>query len=326
MRNIQQIAKERQVINQRIRLFFEDRNFTEVETPIVVRSPGMESNLTPFETKVIEPDGTVHHAGLITSPEYAMKKLLGQGMRKIFTITKVFRNHESLGGHHNPEFSMLEWYSQGEDYQYCMQETQELIQFIAKDPIFQKTTNSDWDFSKNKINDLFKELLDVNLNGSNVASLRVACTKHNITTQDSDTESDLFYRLFLEKVEPTFKDKNIFIYDYPKYQASLAKLTEDKKFGQRFELFMNGLEICNGFTELTDPDEQRARFAEELKERKEAEKQIFPIDEELLQLLPSLQSPTYGNALGIDRLHMVLTGKHSIEDTLLFTGKDLFIN
>ncbi|MDG1950671.1 MAG: hypothetical protein P8J32_07710, partial [bacterium] len=105
MRNLQTIAHERHLINQSIRHFFTERGYIEVETPIVVRSPGMEPNLTPFETKVIQPTAQTHNAALITSPEYSMKKLLGAGMQKIFTLTKVFRNEESFGGHHNPEFT-----------------------------------------------------------------------------------------------------------------------------------------------------------------------------------------------------------------------------
>lgn len=320
MKDVESIARERQTINQAIRRFFTQRGYIEVETPIVVRSPGMEPNLTPFETKVIEPNDDTHNAGLITSPEYSMKKLLGAGMQKIFTLTKVFRNEESLGGHHNPEFSMLEWYQQGEDYQACMSETEELIRYVAN--ALDKPIGDEM-FEKVRLEEVFAEL-GLNLAQASIEELRSSCGEHNIQTQDDDTESDLFYRLYLEKIEPSFKDRKLFIYDYPKYQASLAALTPDGNFGQRFECFINGLELCNGFTELTDADEQRARFKEEAEERKGLGKKVFPIDEALLSLLPSIQSPTYGNALGIDRLHMVLTGRTRIQDVLLFPGEELF--
>jgi lysyl-tRNA synthetase class 2 len=249
-----------------------------------------------------------------------MKKLLGAGMQKIFTLTKVFRNEESLGGQHNPEFTMLEWYQQGADYQACMSETEELIRYVASaldKPI------SDEVFEKVRLEEVFAEL-DLNLAQATREDLRKNCNAHGIRTQDDDTESDLFYRLYLEKIEPAFKDRNLFIYDYPKYQAALAAFTPDGNFGQRFECFMNGLELCNGFTELTDADEQRARFEEEAREREAQGKKVFPIDEALLSLLPSIQSPTYGNALGVDRLHMVLTGRTRIQDVLLFPGEELF--
>lgn len=293
----QAIAIERQRINDSIRSFFRARGFTEVETPIIVASPGMEPNLQPFETDIIEPDGKRHQAGLITSPEYAMKKLLGQGLEKIFTITKVFRNGEELGGNHYPEFSLLEWYGPG-DYQDCMDETEALIKEVAKG--FEKDIDT---FDRKRMVDLF------NGHGLDLQKLE---------KKGDDTESDAFHRAFLDHIEPNLGSTPIFVHDYPVYQAALARLTEDKQYGERFELYMNGLELCNGFTELTDSREQRKRFEEEAEERKALEKTVFPIDEELLRLLPSIPSPTYGNALGIDRLHMAVTDRKRIQDVTLF--------
>lgn len=315
----QTIAKERQEINSAIRSFFRLREYIEVETPILVRSPGMEPHLMPFETIVREPDGKEHRATLITSPEYSMKKLLGIGMQKIFTITKVFRNEEACGGLHNPEFSMLEWYQQGADYKACMNETEELIMGISNI----KSQILNVMFDRRNIRNLFLQYIDFDLDVADHAALFNACQRHKINTSPDDTESDLFYRLFLTLVEPKLTG-NVFVYDYPKYQASLSKLTPDGKYGERFELYMNGLEICNGFTELTDAKEQRIRFEEEAEERKRAGKTVHPIDEELLSLLSSLRNPTFGNALGIDRLHMVMTGRTKIEDVLLFPARKIF--
>ena len=325
--SIHQIAFERQLINQSIRRFFVDRGYIEVETPIVVRSPGMEPNLVPLETTIIEPNGTAHPAALITSPEYSMKKLLGLGMEKIFTMTKVFRNEESFGGHHNPEFSMIEWYQQGADYQMCMDETAELVVFVAQKllengcNINQDVIMSEW--KRLRVQELFLDLVGVDLDHANSDELRQACLIHNIHCLDSDTESDLFYRLFLSKIEPELRG-NMFVYDYPTYQASLARLSPDQKYGERFELYLNGLEICNGFTELTDAREQRSRFEEEAEERKQLNRTVHPIDETFLNLLPSVRTPTFGNALGIDRLHMVLMNRDHIEDVMLFCAQDLF--
>lgn len=313
-----EIAIERQIINEAIRRFFKSRGSVEVETPIVVRSPGMEPNLVPFETVVREPNGAAHAAALITSPEYSMKKLLGLGMQKIFTITKVFRNEEEFSGTHNPEFSMIEWYEQGADYQACMDETEEMIKAVAS-----ALDSFILSFSRIRVRDLFLKYVDVDLDVADEILLRHACDRLGIHTIPSDTESDLFYRLFLTNVEPNLTG-NVFVYDYPKHQASLSQLTSDGKYGQRFELYMDGLEICNGFTELTDAEEQRARFQEEAEERQVAGKTVHPIDETFLNLLPSLTIPTYGNALGIDRLHMVLTRRKQIEDVLLFPANNLF--
>lgn len=335
MRDIHHIAKEREMINDAIRSFFKNRGYLEVETPILVRSPGMEPNLTPFETQVIEPDGRKHVAALITSPEYSMKKLLGLGMEKIFTLTKVFRNEEELGGTHNPEFTMLEWYQQGADYQSCMDETEALIiSVILRRPKADEGSQGDssapvapqndrWD--RVRVRDLFLTHVGVDLDTADAQILRSACERHGIHTVQTDTQSDLFYRLFLTKIEPNISG-NVFVYDYPKYQASLSQLTSDGICGQRFELYMNGLEICNGFTELTDATEQRERFIEEAEERRAAGKTVHPIDEEFLRLLPSLRSPTFGNALGVDRLHMALTGRTKIEEVMLFPAHQIFIS
>ncbi|KKR04341.1 MAG: hypothetical protein UT30_C0009G0051 [Candidatus Uhrbacteria bacterium GW2011_GWF2_39_13] len=311
---LKRIAQERQEMNERIRLFFRERGYLEVETPILVASPGMEPNLTPFETVILEPNRKKHQAALITSPEYSMKKLLGNGFEKIFTITKVFRNEESLGGMHNPEFTMLEWYQQGADYHACMDETQELLQVLGfQHPI-----------ERVRLRDLFLERVQIDLDHIDEKGLQEVCQTHGIIWDHSDTLSDLFYRLFLEKIEPTFKGRNLFVYDYPYYQAALAALTPDARYGQRFELYLNGLELCNGFTELNDAVQQRERFNEEALERQKLEKPVFPIDEELLRLLPSMHTPTFGNALGIDRLHMALKGYTRIQETLLFPGDYLF--
>ena len=311
---LHRIAQERQDLNEGIRSFFRGRGYLEVETPLLVASPGMEPNLTPFETVVLEPNKKKHQAALITSPEYSMKKLLGAGFEKIFTLTKVFRNEESLGGIHNPEFSMIEWYQQGADYHACMDETEELLHALG----FQHS------IERLRLRDLFLKLVDVNLDSADEKGLQEVCKKQGIVWDVSDSLSDLFYRLFLEKIEPTFKGRSVFVYEYPYYKAALSALTLNGCYGQRFELYLNGLELCNGFTELNDALQQRERFKEEALERQKLAKQVFPIDEELLRLLPSMRTPTFGNALGVDRLHMVLKGYSRIEEVLLFPGSDLF--
>lgn len=321
-RDIGKIAKEREIVNNTIRSFFRARGSVEVETPIVVRSPGMEPNLMPFETDVVEPDGTLHAAALITSPEYSMKKLLGLGMERIHTITKVFRNAEELGGTHNPEFTMLEWYRQGADYVACMDETEILVKeacaaFGRELPAFRRV----------RVRDAFLAHVGLDLDDATADDLLSSCAKHEIHTDASDTESDLYYRLFLALVEPkllTGDATPFFLYDYPIHQAALSRLTTDGKYGERFELYVDGLELCNAFTELVDSAEQRRRFELEAEERGGMGKTVFPVDEKLLGLLSSVRQPTYGNALGVDRLHMVATRAKSIEDVLLFPAKNLF--
>ena len=340
-RDLMKIAKGREIVNNTIRSFFCGRGYTEVETPIVVRSPGMEPNLVPFETTVVEPDGTRHFAGLITSPEYSMKKLMGAGMEKIFTLTKVFRNVEELGGTHNPEFTMLEWYQQGADYVECMNETEALVKAVVASvsdsvppPDRQEGTGMvvSQEFRRVRVRDLFLEHVGLDLDDATMDDLRVSCDDHKIHTDPSDTESDLYYRLFLALVEPHIQTVDgtnlppLFLYDYPKHQAALSRLTKDGKYGERFELYIDGIELCNAFTELTDAEEQRRRFVEEGEERRGLGKTVFPLDEDLLRLLPNLKNPSYGNALGVDRLHMIATGAKSIEEVMLFPAGGLFRN
>src|SRR3989338_8283275 len=314
MRSVRDIATERQQLNDLIRSFFRMRGYLEVETPILLRSPDLSPNLTHFTTELVVPGRGKKTGALITSPEFSMKKLLGQGLEKIFTLTKVFRNNEEFGGTHNPEFTMLEWYAQGADYLACMDETEALVREVFKAfrralPLPEGETDGVEDsghpFRRVRVRDLFLEKAGVDLNQATKASLQEACDRLNIHTDPSDTESDLYYRLFLSKIEPELGKDPIFIYDYPAFQAALSKLTSDGKYGQRFELYINGLELCNAFTELTDPVEQRKRFEIELAERKALGKPGSPVDEDLLGLLPSVRQPTYGNALGVDRLHML---------------------
>ena len=319
MQQLLTIAKERQSVNDAIRAFFREAGYIEVETPILVKSPDVSPNLTPFETEAIEADGTRHPAALITSPEFSMKKLLGQGCDRIFTLTKVFRNREHFGGVHNPEFTMIEWYRQDAEYQSGMDETEGVVRAVFR--VFGKDLPP---FRRLRIPDLFLEHVGLDLADAGIPELRAACEKNGVHTDTSDTESDFFYRLFLERIEPHLLDEPTFIYDFPLYQAALAALTSDGKYAQRFELFVNGIELCNAFTELTDATEQRRRFEHEIEERKRIGKAVFPIDEKLLALLPSVRQPTFGNALGVDRLHMLAAGKASIDEVLLFPARNLF--
>lgn len=322
MRAVQTIAQERALLNDTIRGFLKERGYLEVETPLFVASPDLSPNLTPFETSATEPNGTKYHGALITSPEFSMKKLLGAGLPAIYSLTKVFRDAEEFGGTHNPEFTMLEWYRQGKDYHFGMDETEALVQ--AALVAFEKNTLPK--FKRVRVRDLFLQHVGIDLDTATKEDQFAACERLGLHPTSTDTESDLFYRLFLAKVEPNLGADPIFVYDYPVHQAALSRLTPDGKYGERFELYVGGLELCNAFTELTDSVEQRRRFEAEGEERKTLGKTAFPIDETLLARLSSVGHPTFGNALGVDRLHMLCAGVSSIKDVLLFPAADLFKN
>lgn len=244
-----------QDVETKIHAFFQARGFVHVRAPLVVCSPGMEPNLDPLEVSV---NGERH--ALITSPEYAMKKLMGAGLEKIYTLTPVFRNFES-GKHNTPEFTMLEWYASG-TYEDLVKETEELLKFVLED-------RSDWS---------------------------------HLTYDQAAVD---------EFGDPHTDAKRIFVTHYPKEQASLARLSNDGTYAERFEAFGNGMELCNGFCELLDPVEQRQRFVNEQEERRHLGKTVFPIDEEFLEALGRIKGPIYGNALGVDRLVML---KYAVDD------------
>lgn len=244
-----------QDVEHKIHAFFQARGFVSVRTPLMVRCPGMEPNLDPLEVSVNNQPYT-----LITSPEYAMKKLLGAGLEKIYTLTPVFRNFES-GQHNTPEFTLLEWYAPG-TYEDLMQETEELFMFVLEN-------RSHW--------------------------------SHMTYTQAHVDEHG----------DPHTNIKRFFVTQYPKEQASLARISDNGLYAERFEAFGDGMELCNGFCELLDPVEQRRRFIQEQEQRRRLGKTVFPMDEDFLEALGRIKGPIYGNALGVDRLVLL---KYAIGD------------
>lgn len=270
--------------------FFAEREYTQVRTPLAVQCPGMEPNLDPvgIDLQVIR-RGKVR-AGLITSPEYAMKKLLSVGMERMYTVTPVFRNVEELGGDHSIEFTMLEWYRQHADYHACMDETEALI--------------------------------DGFIGGSGTPWPRYSYVDE-LAAWNGPTSDDTFNHYILPELMK--RCDRFFVKEFPVSEAALAQQSPDGRSAQRFEAYVGGMELCNGFTELVDADEQRARFRIEQEERRKAGKEVFPIDEELLSRLSSVASPTFGNALGIDRLVMLKAGTKDIDSIHLFPPSERFL-
>lgn len=286
-----------------IRRWFQKQDFLEVETPIMVKIPGMEPYLDLFSTEFVSKNRTFRDKRyLITSPEYSMKKLLARGFQKIFTITKVFRNGEFFSegscNLHNPEFTMLEWYRTEADYWDVMDDTEQMIRSIALE------LNIDPDFYVPNWERL---------------SVEEAFAKYTQKKTIRDLSDEDFFHMFLNEVEPHLGfERPLFLYDYPASQAALSKKKADDPFlAERFELYIKGVELCNAFSELNDPVEQRIRLIEEQGLRRKLGNEMLPIDEEFVESL-SMMPRSGGNALGIDRLVMVLLGKQSIDEVLLF--------
>ncbi len=312
-----------------IRRFFDERGFVEVETPALQVSPGLEPHLNAFETAISEPfrDGPVAPLFLHTSPEFAMKKLLAAGEEKIFQIARCYRNEERSPTHH-PEFTMLEWYRAGAGYRDLWADCEGLLAAAAEAAGVARFTRAgraadpraDW--TRVSVCEAFAEHAGVDLaaamgDAPDPAPLIAAARSIGVWTGPRDSWEDVFFRIFLAKVEPSLGiGAPAILYDYPASMAALARLGPDRRFAERFEVFVCGLELANGYGELTDPVEQRARFEADRALRTELHGRAYPVDEDFLAALESGLPDCAGIALGIDRLVMLTVGAAKIEDVL----------
>jgi len=298
---------------EHIRSFFKARDVMEVETPLMGRSTAIDPHLSSFETR--DRVGTWY---LQTSPEFHMKRLLAAGTNSIFQICKSFRQGES-GALHNPEFSILEWYRIGFDHHTLMDEVEELVAGIL----------GLREFSRVSYSSLFEGFFKINPHQASTDDLKRLVTENVAIDQsqlDFASESvahgfclDL---LMSEKLEPSLT-KPTFVYDYPVSQAALsasALSPQGDRIAQRFELYVQKMEIANGYLELRDADELRHRFQADNTSRELENLPVVPPDEHLLSAMTHGLPECAGVALGIDRLLMLLTGAQLISDVLAFPG------
>jgi lysyl-tRNA synthetase class 2 len=290
-----------------IRGFFAARGFLEVDTPAMVPSPGLDVHLDAFAVPGARGPGFVDGTGyLITSPEYQMKRLLVGGVPRCFQIGHCFREGE-VGARHNPEFTMLEWYRAFAGVDEVVADTEDLVRHVAGalgrgDALDVAGARVDLaqPFERLTVGDAFARYAGV------PAEEALA-----LATRDEDR----FFRLLVDAVEPALAaaPRPVFLIDYPAPFASLARLRDsDPRVAERFELYVAGVELCNGFGELTDPVEQRARLERDQAERRRAGKPVYPIDERFLAALEEGMPPSAGNALGVDRLIAVCLGTDRI--------------
>lgn len=286
---------------QSIRNFFIENNFLEVETPIRIPSPAPEEHI-----EAISSDNWF----LQTSPELCMKRLLSAGFPRIFQISKCFRAAER-GDTHLPEFTMLEWYVTGFDYHQLMDQCEALLITAFKDMGYDK--NIVWQ-SKN----IFLEPHWERISVADVFSRYAP-----ISLQDTLNQNK-FDEIMVEYIEPHLSvDHPTFIYDYPARLAALAKIKESNPaVAERFELYIGGLELANGFSELTNANEQRQRFEEALKARTAKSWAHYEMPEKFLKSMKTMP-PSAGIALGIDRLVMLLADTDKIDDVVAFTPETL---
>lgn len=327
------IIKTNNLINDTIREFFNKRDYLEVYTPILVAHPGMEPYLSPFETTAKNTQNQEFPAYLITSPEYSMKKLLAGGLSKIYQITPCFRNEENFGGRHNLEFLMLEWYQTNADYKVIMAEMAELLQNISQ-KLFNSLKftyqNTEIDLSQVEylsVQAAMQKYASVNIDECReLAQIKAIAAQKGYSLADNAPWDDYFFVIFLNEVEPFLgQNKLTFLYDYPKSMAALSKIkTNDPWYAERFEAYINGLELANGFSELLNADEQLARLQEEQELRVSLKKPAIAIDQDFIEALRAEIPPSGGVALGVSRLAMLFLDKKDINEVLLFPCKDLF--
>lgn len=328
--SMREIFEKRAQIVQGIRDFFIERQFLEVETPMLVRLPGMEPYLDVFKTRFDPEHGEGKDMYLITSPEYAMKKLLVGGLPRIFQITRSFRNKETGGSLHNPEFAMIEWYRANADYIQLMRDVEELMRDLCKrlygreKCMYQgQEISLDGDFERLTVAEAFEKHAGIAREISeDPESLIAEAYKRGYNAKTYD---DAFFLIFLNEIEAKLGvGRPTFLYRYPVSMAALSRVCpDDSRYAERVEVYVNGLELANGFSELTDADEQRARLTAEREERMVLGKEVYDVDESFIEALRVGMPESTGIALGVDRLVMLLLDKASIEDVVLFPFRDL---
>ena len=307
--DLKENLKKRAQYVRMIRAFFDSDGFVEVMTPRMVRLAGQEPYLDPFVTSVTDAQNNSYQARLITSPEYSCKKLLASGFEKIYDMGPCFRNHESFGGLHNPEFTMLEWYRADADYTDLMDDVDALLSKLKGERVACERVS---------MRELWKKYCGIDLHD---LLDRKSLVRFVNNAQPDDRYEDLFYRVFLKDIEPKLIAPTL-VYDYPAQMAALAKL-KDEHYAERVELYIDGIEIANGFSELIDGDEQKKRLEEEQEKRGVLGRDVIDIDNDFLDALSSMK-PSAGIALGVDRLVMWLLGTKKIEDVLAFPAGSLF--
>ncbi len=314
-----------------VRAFFTGCDFREVETPALQISPGMEPHLRPFATTLNEPGGASRGFYLHTSPEFAMKKLLVAGLPRIFQLARVFRDGERSDTHH-PEFTMLEWYRAGDETPALIEDCRNLL--CAALEAVPGRGNFTWrgrhcdpakPWQVMSVAEAFDRYCGIDLLATapdplspDAALLAEEAQRMGIAPRDEDRWEDIFFRIFLDRIEPNLGlETPTILTDYPLSMAALARpAPHDPRVADRFELFVCGLELANAFGELTDAVEQRRRFEADQKLRRELYGTQVSIDEDFMAALEAGLPQSAGIALGFDRLVMLCAGAEHMEDVL----------
>ena len=318
--NVRDTFYKRASIIRSIRKFLDERQFLEVETPILQPLYG-GANARPFTTHHNTLDQTLY---LRIADELYLKRLIIGGFDKVYELSKDFRN-EGMDRNHNPEFTMLEFYWAYADYEDCMNLLEEMFRSTAE---VLDATKVNWGemeidlskpFVRKPIFELLNEVTGQDLSNISDDELRIICHQKDIDIDNKSNYGQMLDELMSKLVEPNLIQPT-FITDYPKAISPLAKLHRngDPNLVERFELFIGGAEFANSFTELNDPIDQRKRLEAQAALRRKGDEEAQPVDENFIQAMECGMPPTGGVGVGIDRLTMLLTGNRWIKDVILF--------
>jgi lysyl-tRNA synthetase class 2 len=303
-RGVGRALAARDALLRAIRGMFDARHFIEVDTPALVPSPGLDVHLDAFE---VPGEGY-----LITSPEYQMKRLLAGGIPRCFQLARCFRRGEE-GARHNREFLMLEWYRAFADMDEVLRDTEDLVRLSVQE--ISGGTDIEVGGVEVDVGAPFERL------GVAAAFERHAGIDERRALEMAQDDEEGFFRVLVDRVEPAIAQspRPVFLVGYPRSQASLARISPaDPRVCERFELYVGGVELCNGFGELTDPVEQRRRFERDQAERARRQLPVYPMDERFLAALSEGMPRAAGNALGVDRLLALCLGERAIGDVMGF--------
>ena len=311
-----EMLKTRARLLSKLRTFFAEKNILEVQTPILSQAGNTEPTIETFVTQQHEDSKhTIQPSFLNTSPEFAMKRLVAAGCGSIYQITPAFRQDEQ-GKRHNPEFTLLEWYRLDFDHHALMGEVNSLVRFVAEDSL--KLERSEF-FT---YQDAMIKFAGIDPFKASLEELKAATKKAGIEVVGmDDAPRDSWLDLLMSQVVEKNLPENcpVFIYDYPASQAALAKIRKGSTdVAERFELYINGMELANGFHELNDAKEQAERFHQDQLKRKENNQQGIPADHHLINALEHGLPECAGVAIGLDRLLMLLTKSKHIDEVLTF--------
>jgi lysyl-tRNA synthetase class 2 len=335
-----------------MRAFFGGQGFVEVDTPALQASPGLEPHLKAFATELHDPgSGRALRRYLHTSPEFAMKKLLAAGMPRIWQLAHVFRDGER-GPTHHPEFSMLEWYRAGASWRDLIPDCVCLLRACQhaahssswpgssrritdpRDETVESAKALTWrglsadarrPWQELSVAKAFRRYCDIDILATapdpldpDVGLLAAEARRAGIEPHPGDDWEALYFRIFLDRIEPRLGiGAPVVLCDFPASLAALSRRNPaDPRLAERFEVYVCGLELANAFGELTDPQEQRARFQADQARKQALYGEAYPVDEDFLTALEAGLPPSAGIALGFDRLVMLATGASDIEDVL----------